>query len=290
LIEFNNWAGNSVLRDEDGQPLIVHRGVPSAAKDFPNMIGANFFTSDPAVAESFSAEDATFSGYLRMANPLIVEGNGAQWNNIDGKTTDEIAEQARRDGYDGVIFRNIKDIGGNGNPSNIDGLQNPEGVSDVFVSFDGSNFKSTDNNGQFSNSPNVYAQAINGIFNPDTTMIQVAQSADFSTFIHESGHFFLDTYEKMLPLDESGEMRRDMETLLDWAKWNGSVEDFINAPIDVKRDVHEQFARGYEAYVMEGKAPSSAPMPTANCSELIMRPITSRTSSVNGASSAANVR
>ena len=257
-IEFNNWAGNSVLRDADGQPLIVHRGVPSAAKDFPVMQGANFFTSDPAVAESFSAEDATFSGYLRMAKPLIVEGNGAQWNNINGKTTDEIAEQARRDGYDGVIFRNIKDIGGNGNPSNIDGLQNPEGVSDVFVSFDGSNFKSTDNNGQFSDAPNVYAQAINGIFNPDTTMIQVAQSADFSTFIHESGHFFLDTYEKLLPLDESGEMRRDMETLLDWAKWNGSVEDFINAPIDIKRDVHEQFARGYEAYVMEGKEPSSA--------------------------------
>lgn len=95
-----------------------------------------------------------------------------------------------------------------------------------------------------------------GRFNPGTSTITLLQAADLSTFLHETGHFFLETLNKMAQLpDAPTDITSDMDTILKWfgvpdvATWN-------NMTLDEQRDHHEKFARGFEAYLFEGKAPS----------------------------------
>lgn len=54
--------------------------------------------------------------YLNLENPLVIDGKGQEWNAIsldtnESHNTREWAEIAYNQGYDGVIFKNIVDIG-----------------------------------------------------------------------------------------------------------------------------------------------------------------------------------
>ena len=81
--------------------------------------------------------------------------------------------------------------------------------------------------------------------------IGLLEKADLSTFIHETGHFYLEVLMDLAErADASPQIKADAETLM---KWFGVKS---RAEIGVKQ--HEQFARANEAYLMEGKAPSSA--------------------------------
>ena len=81
--------------------------------------------------------------------------------------------------------------------------------------------------------------------------IGLLEKADLSTFIHETGHFYL---EVLLDLaeraDASPQIKADAETLMKWFKVKNRSE------IGVAQ--HEMFARGNEAYLMEGNAPSAS--------------------------------
>lgn len=95
-----------------------------------------------------------------------------------------------------------------------------------------------------------------GSFNPDTNTITLLRGADLSTFLHESGHFFLEIMNK-LATDPAGPIaiKQDMQAVMDWlgvkdlAEWNAH-------DLEWQREKHEQFARGFEAYLFEGKSPS----------------------------------
>jgi hypothetical protein len=85
-------------------------------------------------------------------------------------------------------------------------------------------------------------------FTPNNeAIIRLGQASDLSTFIHESGHLFLEMEGKFAK--EFG-ITEDQQTILDWL----GVESFD----DIQVEQHEQFARGFEAYTREGKAPSIA--------------------------------
>lgn len=119
------------------------------------------------------------------------------------------------------------------------------------------------------NSPTELNQAARGSFNPATLQITLLKNADLSTFLHESGHFFLEVQfdiagrilqeAQALGADTNkpGEQQilSDTNALLQWfgvkdlAEWN-------NLDFEEKRSYHEQFARGFESYLFEGKAPS----------------------------------
>lgn len=105
------------------------------------------------------------------------------------------------------------------------------------------------------------------------SVISLLQGADLSSFIHESGHFFLevqnDLAQRIQQQIDSGasvtEAERgivnDMNQLLAWfgVKGNESLsplQEWATMSLDEKRESHEKFARGFEAYTMEGKAPS----------------------------------
>jgi hypothetical protein len=99
-------------------------------------------------------------------------------------------------------------------------------------------------------------QGNRGSFNPETSTIALLKAADLSTFLHESGHFFLETMNKMAQReDASDQVKEDMATTL---KWLGvkDLADWNSRDIEQQRNAHEQFARGFEAYLYEGKAPS----------------------------------
>jgi hypothetical protein len=56
-----------------------------------------------------------------------------------------------------------------------------------------------------------------GSFNPSTSTITLLAKADLSTFLHESGHFFLETLNKIAQEpDAPTEIKQDMESILKW--------------------------------------------------------------------------
>lgn len=79
--------------------------------------------------------------------------------------------------------------------------------------------------------------------------ITLMKSANASTFIHETGHHWLD--EMMRDADHElapEDLRTDAKTVRDWL----GVKDGE----DIATRQHEKFARGFERYLMEGTAPS----------------------------------
>lgn len=84
-------------------------------------------------------------------------------------------------------------------------------------------------------------------------MIGLFKHADLSSFLHETGHWFLESYSDMARVSPA--LQADMQIVHDWlgvkdaATWDGMT-------LEEKRKHHEQFARGFEAYLYEGKAPS----------------------------------
>lgn len=79
--------------------------------------------------------------------------------------------------------------------------------------------------------------------------IDLLKNADKSTFLHETGHYFLEVMGDLAAEGKSPEhIGRDYQTILDWL----GVKDRS----EIKTEQHEKFARGFEAYLREGKAPS----------------------------------
>lgn len=79
-------------------------------------------------------------------------------------------------------------------------------------------------------------------------VITLFEKADRSTLLHELGHTFLQIEADVAKLpDMPADFKKDWATL---EKWLG-VKDGV-----ITREAHEKFARGFEAYVREGKAPS----------------------------------
>ncbi|HEY9146835.1 MAG TPA: hypothetical protein VIN36_09140 [Thiobacillus sp.] len=81
--------------------------------------------------------------------------------------------------------------------------------------------------------------------------IALLENADLSTLLHEAGHFYLEVLGDLAQAENAPQaLRDDYQAVLDWL--SVSSRDAIGTP------QHEQWARGFEAYLMEGKAPSAA--------------------------------
>lgn len=82
--------------------------------------------------------------------------------------------------------------------------------------------------------------------------IRLFKHKDLSTFLHESGHAFLEEMVSDAALaDERGlnaQVRSDRDAVLQWMG--------VASADDIGVDQHEMWARATEAYFMEGKAPS----------------------------------
>jgi hypothetical protein len=95
-----------------------------------------------------------------------------------------------------------------------------------------------------------------GAYSPATDTITLLQNADLSTFLHESGHFFLEVMHRLATDAQAPQpIKDDFDTALNWmgvkdvATWEGMS-------LEQKRNAHEKWARGFEAYLFTGKSPS----------------------------------
>ena len=106
------------------------------------------------------------------------------------------------------------------------------------------------------------------------SIITLLKSADLSTFLHESGHFFFESdinlaadlnrtaVEMGASFLTEGErqLMNDVSKMLEWHGLQGSLNDQLNqwytlSP-EEKRSYHERTAESFERYLFEGKAPS----------------------------------
>lgn len=78
--------------------------------------------------------------YLSIQDPLEVDAEGANWDEIKGwGTTNQVVREAKSHGHDGAIIRNVHDSGSVGDA----------GPSDVYVALKPEQIKSVHNNGTF---------------------------------------------------------------------------------------------------------------------------------------------
>lgn len=96
-------------------------------------------------------------------------------------------------------------------------------------------------------------------FGPDRQFtIALLEKADLSTFLHESGHLFLEVFGDIadtLKAQDPATLTADQAKAL--ADYNALLAWFgVASREEIQDEHHEKFARGFEAYLMEGKAPS----------------------------------
>jgi hypothetical protein len=118
-------------------------------------------------------------------------------------------------------------------------------------------------------------------FASSPAVISLLEGADLSSFIHESGHLFLEIQADLAgkiqaQIDDGASVSDqergivdDMNRLLGWFDVKGDestspLEAWGRMTLDEKRASHEKFARGFEAFAMEGKAPSEELRPIFN--------------------------
>ncbi|HKE43893.1 MAG TPA: diguanylate cyclase [Steroidobacteraceae bacterium] len=88
-------------------------------------------------------------------------------------------------------------------------------------------------------------------------LIQLFEQANFSTFLHETAHFYFDVMADLAARpDASPELQRDMATIFKWIGHEGDIHAWQALSLNEQREGHEKFADGFNAYLMEGKAPS----------------------------------
>lgn len=89
--------------------------------------------------------------------------------------------------------------------------------------------------------------------------ISLLRAADLSTFIHETGHFFLEaTFHMAGQANAPADIAADVSTILNWFEPGMTLAQWNGMSLEERRPYHEKWARGFEAYHFEGRAPSLA--------------------------------
>lgn len=128
------------------------------------------------------------------------------------------------------------------NELGIKGIRYKQGLTHNFVVFDDKSIQIIEK----------YNQSINGmttIKSKTERIVELFKTADKSTFMHEMGHVFFDDIKTLAEMGNAPQqVKDDWQALKEWSGWNDN--ETINT------DAHEKFARGFEAYLREGEAPT----------------------------------
>ena len=244
---------------------------------FSDAAGANLFAEYGdkfQMARSAAGEEKavkTYPVFISMRNPLVVDhvddlkpylDPGQKFGvarGIFGNLSPEAITKLQKQGYDGIISRETTAP----KVHKTQGLKildrnDPKATSfPVFVAFEPTQIKSAiSNTGAFSatnpsilkqggDSPRAYLQ----IGTDRQMQIGLTDNANLSSFLHETGHFYLEMLGDLAEMDGVAQnVKDDYAAIL---KWLG-----VESRAQITVEHHEMFARGNEAYLMEGKAPS----------------------------------
>lgn len=100
---FASWQADRVYASSDPNVASVYARADLAAQ------------YAETIPEAAAFEPRTFPLYMRFQNPFVIDTRGSSWDEISFRgqmlTTDQIADIAKSEGHDGVIFRDILDQG-----------------------------------------------------------------------------------------------------------------------------------------------------------------------------------
>lgn len=205
--EFINSSLNDASKvvDENGEPLVVYHGSTKRFTTFDtNKTGSTtgdisgfYFTNNRDIAEQYYSKETgsaigniklmfgvggkstVYDVFLKASNPYVENFD----NNRDTKGKENIIKNAKEQGHDVVVLKNI-----------IDG---PSVVQNVYVVFNSNQIKSaTDNNGMFSNdSLSILKKKRDTVnINKDGTIGFLFPDTLYSTQVKEEGNPTLEEF------------------------------------------------------------------------------------------------
>ena len=182
--------------------------------------------------------------YVRVANPLVRDAEGEVPVGLD-QSISSMIQTAQRRGNDGVIIRNLDDAVGRINLE-----------ADHFAVFAPEDIKSAVGNlGTFQEGENILRQDRRGSIRFQRTgdrrvfNISLFDKANLSTYLHESGHYFLELLGDLVEREGASErLRADYQRILEFLE--------VESREQIGTPQHEKWARAFEAYLREGNAPS----------------------------------
>ena len=340
---FTKWFGRSKAKDVFGRPKVMYHGTDAEFRQFrsnaknplyfisPTEEGAQYFANYQARFPDDTSQHKILPLYVKAEQPFdstsaaqveqIIDLLQANNPNVDredllddvlrGSSNWELIEA------DNVIER-IKELG-------YDSIQVTEGGAKNLAVFEPTQLKVADgSNRTFDpNNADIYFQPAGpeqrsargaylrerNYYGDISNIIELSEDANLSTFLHESGHFFLHELHAMQSdprLSEDGakrvaeqmagvqgwfkknaksaladmkKMERAarkagnteradlMKTAIDHAEANGGVaymeqvaDGFMDGSVEwgavLEIGFHEQWARGFEQYLGEGRSPS----------------------------------
>ena len=261
---------NTKVVDDSGQPLVVYKGMyphdwrqetpgnpgPLITRiersspfpgwpesDLPSVNIGGFF-GDRATASKFaqSTNGAVYPVYLNIERPFEIDANGASAQSVQfGEGGRAFRDAMLSDKYDGAIIRNTSDEG------------------TIYVTRRGDQAHSI-------YGTNELEQARRGgitITDIGRRAIRMMSRADASTFMHETSHDWLLRMSKDALREDAPEaLKKDVAAIYSWLGIDKHA-DLLEADSGRRsgfskraEDANEKFARGFERYLMEGRAPS----------------------------------
>lgn len=244
---FKRWFGDSKVVDADGKPLVMYHATTADFDTFDTTRRAvggegSWFSARPV--NSFAGEEGgnIMPVYLSLQNPKVID--------LMRDNDDVLKQKFIEQGHDGVVMKR-------------------DGKIITAVAFYPEQIKSAiGNNGQFdSNNPNILKQGgkgPRGTYDIASMTTVLNGTADLSTFLHETGHFFLDAIRRMvLSGNATPEVQAMYEQALkglnvtpeQWEQWH---EDYATSGkiSDGMRAAHERWAESFELYLFTGKSPN----------------------------------
>lgn len=161
-IEKDSYELVRILEVYNNSPIIISKDSQSTIFGVFNENKAKDYLKGKLTEQ---IQKGNYSLFAKIENPLIIDANKSNWNEIDVKSvintpfgdaikseygedyfnygtqhlsTREVSKYAKQAGYDGVIFKNLKDNGGRNSNVSLDT------VSDVYIAFNPNNVKSAD--------------------------------------------------------------------------------------------------------------------------------------------------
>jgi hypothetical protein len=233
--EYSGSIGEFYLKSEYVLDLTTANGADVIVKALENgeIEDGTFSLS---LAGKTVSQEKIINNFWDYLGELQDEYNIPDLNDFANEITDFV-----NNSYDGLKF--------------VDSTRDEEGIS--YVAFNPEQIKSTSNQGTFDpQDPRILYQDKESIKRGsfiktprgNVSIINVFKDRDLSTILHETGHFYLEVMRDLATsLDAPAEIKADWQDLKNWLELEGN---------DINTEAHENFARGFEAYLMEGNAPS----------------------------------
>ena len=299
---FGDWENDpdnasKVVNPETGEPLVVYHGTDAEFNVFDrNELGYHTYSNASNLFYGMTAGVGHWFNNQNL-NETIDYGKrsiGAFLNIREPGHFDSVSDLAVDIEYSGFIPEDKRELWDFDDTQEISNLVN-EYVADLkdnqdkdglivddeeyggisYVAFDANQIKSaTENSGAFSaDNDSILFQSlvvndlpdgVRGFYDRAGRTVTLLKNADASTFIHESGHYYLDLLGRIHQdlagreglTDAEAQVVSDFETLLAWSGVK-DAQAWFGMEAEAQRVYHEKIARAFEAYVFEGKAPDS---------------------------------